>query len=687
MMFEPRLPTDPSPLKGFRPVGAALGAFLLAQVVAGGALASPEAAAGATPPGQVAVGRAPSSPANRVVRDGLVVDFTIERSGAASGQEGTLLEGDFAEVRFRMTDAASGQPVPGLKPAAWLDMANVVAGRGGEQKECKEKVGYYLKGVVGVRPLVDLNSYYLLVLNHDASISVIDPVVSMTGTTSLFATVALKRPGADWARDRDDRRLFVSMPKAGEVAVVDSRAFKVVGLVPAGQAPTRLALQPDGRYLWVGNDAADAAGSGVTVIDVESLTVARRLATGRGHHELAFSPDGRRAFVTNRQDGTVTVIETGRLARVADLAVGGVPIAIATSRLSRQVYVAEARAGVVQVIDPVALTVVARIQARPGLGPLRFSEDGRWGFVVNPSEQVVHVLDAASNTLVHTIPMGGQPYQVTLTRGFAYLRLLDSEQVKMVNLSSLGAGRQPFVQSFGAGSGAPSSAGELGLADAITQAASEAAVFAVNPADGNTYFYMEGMNAAMGSFGSYGHRVQAVTVVDRSLKEVAPGVYAGKLRIPVAGHYDVAFLLENPRVLHCFAADAAPNPARPQEVGLDVEYLELPGSLAQGLTLPVRFRLIDARSRAPRADLEDVLVSWHAVPGRLQGRALARHLGDGVYETPVPLGKAGVYYLFVSVASLHLLPSELPFRTIQVASDGPASAGAAKEPRHALAAP
>ena len=97
-----------------------------------------------------------------------------------------------------------------------------------------------------------------------------------------------------------------------------------------------------------------------------------------------------------------------------------------------------------------------------------------------------------------------------------------------------------------------------------------------------TYFYMEGMNAAMGSFGSYGHRVQAVTVVDRSLKEVAPGVYAGRLRIPVAGHYDVAFLLENPRVLHCFSADAAPNPARPPP----------PNAAAAAIRRACRMRLI-----------------------------------------------------------------------------------------------
>ena len=37
-------------------------------------------------------------------------------------------------------------------------------------------------------------------------------------------------------------------------------------------------------------------------------------------------------------------------------------------------------------------------------------------------------------------------------------------------------------------------------------------MFVLNPADGNSYFYMEGMNAPMGSYGGYGHRVLAATV-------------------------------------------------------------------------------------------------------------------------------------------------------------------------------
>jgi YVTN family beta-propeller protein len=616
--------------------------------------------------------------ARRVIRDGVVVDFSIARPGEAKPDR-PLMEGEFAEVRFRMTDAASGRPIPGLKPAAWLDMANVVAGRRGEQRECKDKIGIYLKGLVGIRPMVDLNAYYLLLLNADASISVVDPVVSMTGNTSLYATVVLKRPGADWARDQEDRRIFVSMPRADEVAVVDAGTFKVVGGVAAGRAPTRLALSPDGRQLWVGNDAEAAGESGVTVIDTQGLEVVARLATGRGHHEIAFSVDGRLAFVTNRQEGTVTAVDTGRLVKVKELTVGGVPISVATSALSQFVYVAEARSGAILAIDPARLEVVARLEGRPGLGPMRFSQGGRWGFVVNPSEQAVHVIDAAANRLVHTIPVGGKPYQVAVTRAFAYVRLLDSEQVKLVNLLSLAEGKQPTVQAFGAGTGAPMAAGELGLADAISPAASDAAVFALNPTDGNTYFYMEGMNAPMGSFGSYGHRVQAVSVVDRSLKEISPGVYAGKLRLPVAGHYDVAFLVDNPKVVHCFGTDAAPNPALGSQDGLDVEFLDLPAKVATGRPVEVRFRLVGARDRQPRSGLEDVVLSSHVVPGRHRRQLAAREVGAGVYAATLPLLHAGVHYVFVSVRSLGLAADAIPYRTVQVAR----ASASAEEAGHA----
>ena len=600
----------------------------------------------------------------QVVRDGVVVDFSIQP--ASSGREGALVEGEYADVRFRMTDATSGRPVPGLKPAAWMDMSSVLGGRAGEQRACKDKVALFLQGSVGIRPMVDLNSYYLLVLNQDGSISVIDPVVSMTGNTSLFTTIVLKRPAADWTKSADQKRLYLSLPKAGEVAVVDAETFKIVGGIAAGGEPVRLALQPDGRRLWVGDDARAPGKGGVTVIDTESSRVVATIPTGAGHHEIALAGD-QMAFVTNRDSGTVTAIDARSLEKVRDIPTGPMPIAAAWSPLSRSVYVADGKSGVVVVIDPARLEVVARIETSPGLGPVRFTQDGRFGFAVNPAARMVHVLDASENRLVHSIPVEGQPYQVSFTRAFAYVRLLDSEQVKMVNLLSLGGGRTPIVQGFGAGNGVPRTAGDLSLADSIAQAATEAAVFVVNPADSNTYFYMEGMNAPMGSFGGYGHAARAVAVVDRSLKEVEPGIYTGKVRIPVAGRYDVAFLLDNPRILHCFAAEARENPLLHRDGHfLMAEYLDLPLRVPRGAVVPIRFRLLDVRSRLPRTGLRDVQVLLHASPGGPRGEVVATEVADGVYEARIVPGQTGIHYLFLSIPSQKVKPNDLPYRGILV---------------------
>ena len=110
-----------------------------------------------------------------------------------------------------MTDAASGRPVPGLKPAAWMDMSGVVGGKAGEQRACKDKVALYLQGSVGIRPMVDLNSYYLLVLNQDASVSVIDPVVEHDRQHQPLRD---HRPEAPRRRLGEERRPEAALPLA-----------------------------------------------------------------------------------------------------------------------------------------------------------------------------------------------------------------------------------------------------------------------------------------------------------------------------------------------------------------------------------------------------------------------------------------------------------------------------------------
>jgi YVTN family beta-propeller protein len=513
--------------------------------------------------------------------------------------------------------------------------------------------------------MIDLNSHFLLVLNRDASISVIDPAVGITGVTNLFAQVNLARPGADWVKTGDQKRVFVSMPQAGKVALVDTETFRVAAEIEAGTNPTRVELQGDERYLWVGNNVGDDGAGGVTVIDTAELKPVAFIPTGKGHHEIAFSDGDRYAFVSNREDGTVSVIDVAALAKVRDLETGPVPISLAYSRLGDALYVADGKDGTLTVVDPETLAVRARIEAEPGLGPLRFSEDGRWGVVVSPVANKVFVIDASTDRLAHVIPVPSQPYQVSFTRLYAYIRSLGSEQVGLLPLSELDEDVKPQVKYFPAGQGAPGRAAEISIADSMVPSVKEAASYVVNQAEGTVYYYMEGMNAPMGAFRNYGHDARAIEIVDRSLGEREPGVYTGRVRLPVEGTYDVAFMMDTPRFLHCFSALVEPNPdVRRTDAPLAVEYQVGDRSVPVGENKRVRFRLSDPVTGEPLAGIPDVTVLYYQADGRGRTVVPAKDVGDGLYEAEVRVDQVTTYYVFVGARSKEVGYNELPFLSL-----------------------
>ena len=45
--------------------------------------------------------------------------------------------------------------------------------------------------------MVDLNGYFVLVLNKEPTVYVIDPFVGITGRTNLYASISLREPGTD----------------------------------------------------------------------------------------------------------------------------------------------------------------------------------------------------------------------------------------------------------------------------------------------------------------------------------------------------------------------------------------------------------------------------------------------------------------------------------------------------------
>lgn len=582
---------------------------------------------------------------HRLSRDGVTVEFDARPLAG-----GTLQEGGFANIRFKVSDQASGQPLSGMAPGAWIDPAQS-APLGDRAHSCKSRVALFLKSSIGARPLLDLNSYFLLVLNNDASLTVIDPTVSVGGVTSTLARIDLPGRPMDWVATTDDKQVFVSIPERGKVALIDTETFTRVADMDAGEQPLRVALQPDQLRLWVGNNSSDAAKGGVTVIDVPSRSMLKTFNTGSGHHEIAFSADSRYAYVSNRDSGTLSVIDIPELRLVKTLKVGPHPLSVSYSALSQAVYVVDGEEGNVRVFDARSLQLRHTVKATQGLGPMRFSSDGRYGVVLNTLENQALVIDASTDKLIHTIAVAAEPYQLTFTKGYAYIRGLASPKVSMINLASLGEGRTPIVQSFEAGPAAPRQAGNLPLAQGLSVSRDDNSVFVVNPVDNTTYFYAEGMNAPMSGYNNRGHQARAAIVVDRSLREVAPGVYGSTVKLPAAGKFDVAFLLNQPQIIHCFSTEVAEAPNASKRKGAHAEFIGLDQPLPQHSNLTARVRIVGDDGQ-PRLGLNDLSLRYFLAPSSMPRNLQLQEVGEGVYQAALTLPEAGAWYLHVQSPSL-----------------------------------
>ena len=594
-------------------------------------------------------------------REGVEVEFTIEPI-KEPGKSAELMEAKEAIVRFKINDKASKTPLSGVKPAVWLTQRDGDA----DEKQCREKIQSFLQGNLRSRPDVDLNTYYLLALNDEANISVIDPLLGF-GTSKLLTLVMLKSPGEDWVQKTSDERLFVSMPLVNQVAVVDTNTWKVTANLDAGMKPARVRLQPDQKYLWVGNDEGEA--SGVTVVDTTTLKVVGQVATGNGHHELEFSTDNRFAFVTNEQDGTLSVIDIQKLAKVKDLKTGAPATSVAFSSLANALYLVNAADGTITVVDTRSQQITTRLETKPGIKNVRFAPGGRWGFAPNAKENAVYIFDASTNRLAHTVNVENGPDQIAFTDVFAYVRSSGSTEVSMIRLSTLTA--QPDVAKFPGGQTAPAEAPRAAsIADIMVPAPEGNSVLLANPADGVIYYYTEGMAAPMGSFQNYRREPRAVMVVDRSLREVTAGVYSTTTRLPKSGIYDVAFLLDSPRITHCFNAEAKPNPDVKHEkrIALRIEYLNKDQQLRVAENYKLRFKLVDTTTSKAKSDVKDVRVLTMLSSGVWQKRDFARSVGDGVYELDLKVPQTGLYFVFVESRSQGVSFRQLPQLTLQTTS-------------------
>jgi YVTN family beta-propeller protein len=171
-------------------------------------------------------------------------------------------------------------------------------------------------------------------------------------------------------------------------------------------SPRDLALDPDGRTLYVVAEDADA----VLIVDLEAGSVTGRISVGRRPHSIVLAPDGRTAYVTNSRSDNVSVIDLAAAEEVGTLPTGTEPAGLALGPAGGTLFVANRASDDISVIDVVAGCETKRLMAGNNPYAVRASPDGRRVFVTNrltegtgirePPRTEVTVLDVASGRVV-----------------------------------------------------------------------------------------------------------------------------------------------------------------------------------------------------------------------------------------------------------------------------------------------
>lgn len=548
----------------------------------------------------------------------------------ASAQGGVVVEWSFRQgeagngiAHLAIRDEATGQPIEGARPAAWLlaRRSEQVA----SEQQCEQKAALMVGGSLGSRADVDLNGYRLLTLNNDNTVAFINPYAGLRNSR-LESIVELPSTGHDWVLAPEVHRLFVSLREADAVAVVDTLQRRLLATVPTGKGslPTRLAYDPDQRRVWVGLDGAPR----LLALDARDASTVAEVAVGNGLHTLALAPGADDLLATHSGSDAVSLVDRRSLA-VRRVAVPQTPVAAAWSASAGQWVVLSINGGGLSWVDPATARTTRTTPLARGAEKLATFDAGRRVLVLNPLQGSLDLVDAATARVTASARLDGHPDQIALSREFAYLRNRDDANVQLIALARLREGSMPQVL-VPMGRRAPADDPDVvNVATVLAPAPEDNGVLLANPGDATIYRYVEGMMVPIGSYSNYRRKARALKVMDGALVERGAGEFEAPVQAERSGRYDVIVRNQSPSITACFVQTIEGVPASEEQKQRPVATL-LSRERGTDGSLRVVFRLRTAAGESIAArDAQVLAMQPH---GTWQQRRVAARRADGDYE-------------------------------------------------------
>jgi YVTN family beta-propeller protein len=205
----------------------------------------------------------------------------------------------------------------------------------------------------------------------------------------------------------------------GTLSVIDGRTDTVIATIPVGRASWGVGVNVTTNRVYVISQGIVGSSGAVWVIDGLTNTVIATVDVGGGPGPfVGVNPTTNRIYVPN-SSGYVSVIDGLTNTITATIGIGvGYPDAVAVNPTTNRIYVTSERStftsGTVSVIDGLTNTIIARIDV--GLDPFDVAVNPATNriYVTNFDTGIVSVIDGLTNTLIDTIATGTGPVGVAV---------------------------------------------------------------------------------------------------------------------------------------------------------------------------------------------------------------------------------------------------------------------------------
>lgn len=216
----------------------------------------------------------------------------------------------------------------------------------------------------------------------------------------------------------DGRTYYVAVPNGPHVVVLDGATFAQKAVVTSpfftssrpnkSASPHGIAVTDDGRKIYVGLENADIPG--IVVIDTATSRVLKKIdVVLKGGHFLAIQPKTGKLYYPMREDHRVLVLDTKTDAITKIIPIDGGPVGVGFAP-NGEVWIHNDHDGAVHVIDSATDTVVHTMRdLGKGAGRMAVSADGRFAASTHGGSEDVALIDARARTVLARITLGKGP--------------------------------------------------------------------------------------------------------------------------------------------------------------------------------------------------------------------------------------------------------------------------------------